>query len=217
TDTTAPFSFNWNTTTGADGAATIKVEVEDMAGNTTTSPLRNVSVDNVAPTPTLADPGQYLNGTVSLSATSDPDTTQVDFERRPGGGGSWVTIASDTTLPWDTSLDTTALADGLYDFRAVATDQTGHTGTSPIRPNVDVTAPTVVLANPGATISGTVTLAATVSGTGATQVVFGATPAGGGAWTPLGTDTTSPWSVSYDTTKLTDGMYDLRATVSDGL
>ena len=109
TDTVAPFSFNWNTTTGADGGATIQIVVEDMAGNTATSPVRNVSVDNVDPTPTLADPGQYLNGTISLSASSDPDTTQVDFERRAAGGGSWVTIASDTTTPWGTSLDTTAL------------------------------------------------------------------------------------------------------------
>src|SRR5207245_11385478 len=117
---------------------------------TTTSPSRKVSVDNVSPTPTLADPGQYLNGPVSLSASSDPDTTQVDFERRPAGGGSWVTIASDTTTPWGTALDTTALADGLYDFRAVATDQTGNTGTSPIRSNIriDNTAPAASLTTP---------------------------------------------------------------------
>ncbi|TML88547.1 MAG: hypothetical protein E6G09_01940, partial [Actinobacteria bacterium] len=317
-DTTAPFSLIWDTTTGADGAATIQVEVEDMAGNTTTSPLRNVSVDNVSPRPTLADPGQYLNGTVSLSASSDPDTTQVDFERRPAGGGSWVTIASDTTTPWGTALDTTSLADGLYDFRAVATDQTGHTGTSPIRSNlrvdntlpagslttpasgatvggtsvalsgsysdggsgvasvryelrptgggswatiassasapfgaswdattvssgsydmqpvitdragntftgamhtitVDVSAPTVVLTNPGAIISGSVTLNATVSGSGATQVAFAATPAGGASWSSLGTDTSAPWSTTVDTLQLQDGVYDLRATVSDNL
>jgi hypothetical protein len=132
TDPSAPFSLNWDTTTGADGAATIQVVVADMAGNTTSSPVRNVYVDNVSPMPTLADPGQYLSGTVSLSASSDPDTTQVDFERRPAGGGSWVTIASDTTLPWDTSLDTNTLSDGLYDFRTVATDQTGNAGASAI-------------------------------------------------------------------------------------
>jgi len=318
TDTTAPFSVNWDTTSGADGGATIQVVVEDMAGNTTTSTLRNVSVDNVSPTPTLADPGQYLAGTVSLSASSDPDTTQVDFERRPAGGGLWVTIASDTTTPWGTSLDTTALTDGLYDFRAVATDQTGHTGTSPIRANVrvdntspagsltgpangatvggtsvalsgsysdsgsgvaavryelrptgggswstiatstsapfgatwdattvssgsydlqpvitdnagntftgpmrtitvDVSAPTVVLTNPGAIISGSVTLTATVTGSGATQVSFGATPTGAASWSSLGTDTTAPWSTTLDTRNLQDGVYDLRATVSDNL
>src|SRR5204862_2350485 len=118
-----------------------------------------VSVDNVSPTSTLADPGQYLNGTVSLLASSDPDTTQVDFERRPAGGGSWVTIASDTTTPWGTALDTTALADGLYDFRAVATDQTAKTGTSAVRANVrvDNTAPSGSLTSPaaGATVGGT--------------------------------------------------------------
>ncbi len=318
TDSSAPFSQTWDTTTGADGGATIQIVVEDMAGNTTTSAMRNVSVDNLSPTPTLADPGSNLSGTISLTASSDPDTTQVDFERRPAGGGSWVTIASDATAPWGTSLDTTALADGLYDFRAIATDGTGHTGTSPIRANiridntapagsltapaagatvggtsvtlsgsysdgdsgvasvryelrptgggswttiatasgapfsatwdattvssgsydlqpvitdnagntftgatrtftVDVSAPTVVLTNPGATISGSVTLNATVTGSGATQVVFGATPAGGGSWSTLGTDTSAPWSTTFDSTHLADGVYDLRATVSDNL
>ena len=318
TDTGAPFTQSWNTTTGSDGAATIQVVVEDMAGNTATSPVRNVTVDNVDPTPTLADPGSNLNGTVSLTASSDADTAQVDFERRPAGSGSWVTIASDTTTPWGTPLDTTALTDGLYDFRAVATDQTGHTGTSPIRANVridntspagsltgpangatvggtsvalsgsysdggsgvasvryelrptgggswttiatsssapfsaswdattvssgsydlqpvvtdgagntftgalrtitvDVSAPTVVLTNPGATISGSVILDATVSGSGATQVVFAATPAGGASWSSLGTDTSAPWSTTFDTLQLQDGLYDLRATVSDNL
>jgi hypothetical protein len=83
--------------------------------------------------------------------------------------------------------------------------------------DVDVTAPTITLTSPGATVFGTVTLNATVSGSGATNVVFGATPAGGATWTSLGTDTTAPWSVSYDTTKLPDGVYDLRATVTDNL
>jgi hypothetical protein len=317
-DPTAPFGWSWNTTSGPDGAATIQIVVTDMAGNSTTSAVRNVTVDNLSPTATLGDPGQNLSGIVSLTASSDADTTQVDFERRPAGGGAWTTIASDSTLPWGTSLDTTTLADGLYDFRAVATDGTGHIGTSPLhsniridntapsgsltapaagatvggtsvalgvsvsdagsgvasvsyelrltgggafssiassssapfgatwdattfstgsydlRPvitdragntftgavvtfNVDVTAPTVTLTNPGATIFGTVTLNATVSGTGAVNVVFGATPTGGATWTSLGTDTASPWSVAYDTTKLADGLYDLRATVTDNL
>ncbi|MFL5946424.1 MAG: Ig-like domain-containing protein, partial [Gaiellaceae bacterium] len=317
-DSTAPFSYAWNTTGGADGAATIQIVVVDMAGNSTTSTVRNVTVDNVSPTPTLADPGQNLSGTISLGATSDGDTAQVDFERRPAGGGSWTTIGSDTSTPWGTSLDTTTLADGLYDFRAVATDGTGHTGSSALRasvridntaPNgsvtapadgatvggtdvsltsstsdagagvasvayelratgggsfspiasassapfsatwdattvatgsydlravitdragnaftagsvtftVDVTAPTVTLTSPGATIAGTVTLNASVSGNGADNVAFAATPTGGATWTALGTDTSSPWSIAYDTTKLTDGVYDLRAKVTDTL
>src|SRR5207237_10014620 len=103
----------------ADAGPACKFFVEVYVINTTTSAVRNLSVDNLSPTPTLADPGQSLSGIISLSASSDPDTTQVDFERRPAGGGSWVTIASDTTTPWGTSLDTTAPADGPYDFRSI--------------------------------------------------------------------------------------------------
>ena len=159
TDTTAPFSVNWNTTTGADGGATIQVVVQDMAGNTTTLTATERLRRQRRPDADARGSGPDLNGTVSLSASSDADTTQVDFERRPAGGGSWVTIASDTTTPWGTSLDTTALADGLYDFRVIATDATGHTGTSPIRANVrvDNTTPSGSLATPanGATVGGT--------------------------------------------------------------
>ncbi len=82
---------------------------------------------------------------------------------------------------------------------------------------VDVSAPTVVLTNPGATISGSVTLDATVSGSGATQVAFAVTPAGGASWSSLGTATTAPWNATVDTTQLQDGVYDLRATVTDNL
>jgi hypothetical protein len=62
-----------------------------------------------------------------------------------------------------------------------------------------------------------VTLNATVTGSGAQNVVFGATPSGGASWRYIGSDTTSPWSSAFDTTKLADGVYDLRATVSDSL
>src|SRR5204863_371013 len=116
---------------GGSGIKSVSFEYTDAAGNSTTSTVRNVTVDNVAPTPTLGDPGQNLSGTTSLSASSDPDSVQVDFERRPAGGGAWVTIASDSSLPWGAALDTTTLTDSLYDFRAIATDGTGHTGTSP--------------------------------------------------------------------------------------
>src|SRR5204862_507928 len=64
---------------------------------------------------------------------------------------------------------------------------------------------------------GAVTLNATVSGSGAVTVVFDVAPAGGASWTALGTDTSLPWSLAYDTTKLGDGVYDVRATVTDDL
>ena len=54
-----------------------------MAGNSHDLELRNVMVDNVSPTLSFATPANNADGTVSLTASSDADTTQVDFERRP--------------------------------------------------------------------------------------------------------------------------------------
>ena len=138
-----------------------------------------------------------------MSASSDPDTSQVDFERRAAGGGGWVTIASDTTTPWGTSLDTTTLTDGLYDFRVIATDATGHSGTSPIRANVhiDNTAPAGSLTGPanGATVGGTsVALSGSYSdaGSGVASVRYELRPTGGGSWTTIATATGTPFSAT---------------------
>ena len=127
-------------------------------------------------------------------------------------------VTTSTSGPFGASWDATTVSSGSYDLQPVITDGAGNTFTSALRTiTVDVSAPTVVLTNPGATISGSVILDATVSGSGATQVVFAATPAGGGSWSFLGTDTSAPWSTTFDTLQLQDGLYDLRATVSDNL
>jgi uncharacterized protein (TIGR03118 family) len=49
--TTAPFNFNWNTTTVANGAVSLTAVASDAAGNTTTSPNVGVIVSNTAPAP----------------------------------------------------------------------------------------------------------------------------------------------------------------------
>jgi hypothetical protein len=54
----------------------------------------------------------------------------VTIQRAPAGTTSWTTICTDATSAYSCSLDTTALADGGYDFRALATDVAGNTTTS---------------------------------------------------------------------------------------
>src|SRR5206468_2362467 len=144
------------------------------------------------------------NVTPSASAAdSGPGVASVAYELRPPGGGAFSQIASSSSAPFSATWDATTVSTGSYDLRPVVTDRAGNTFTgSVVTFNVDVTAPTVTLTNPGATIFGTVNLNATVIGSGATNVVFAATPAGGASWTSLGTDATSPWSLPYDTTKL---------------
>ena len=68
----------------------------------------------------------------------------MQFQRSPAGAGSWTNVGSaDTTSPYSVSFDTTTVTDGLYDFRAVATDAAGNTGNSATISNrrIDNTAP----------------------------------------------------------------------------
>ena len=60
--------------------------------------------------------------------------------------------------------------------------------------------------DPGAYLSGTVSLTANASdaGSGVDTVAFQRSPAGAGAWTAVG--------ASWNTTAVADGLYDLRVT-----
>src|SRR5439155_11791587 len=212
----------WDSTGGPDGAATIEVVVTDMAGNSTTSPVRTIAVDNRSPVPTLDDPGQDLRGLVTLTATSDPDTVSMDFQRAPAGSGTWTTISTDASGPFSASLDTTTLTDGLYDFRVVATDGIGNTGTSAVRADrrVDNTSPTGSLTAPasGATVGGSsVPLAASTSdaGSGVASVTYEMRPTGGGSFTTISTSTSALFNGTWNTTGLATGDYDLRLVVAD--
>jgi len=105
-------------------------------------------VDNVNPSVTMSDPGSPVTGTITLqtSAASDTDSyvAQVQFQRSPAGAGSWTNVGSaDTTSPYSVSFDTTTVGDGLYDFRAVATDGAGNAANSATISNrrIDNTAP----------------------------------------------------------------------------
>ena len=114
------------------------------------------NVDDVAPSVAQTDPGTPLAGTVSVGGTaSDADSAiaQVQFQRSPAGAGSWTNIGSaDTSSPYSVSFDTTTVTDGLYDFRAVATDVAGNTATSSSVGNrrVDNTAPSSTTSFPAA-------------------------------------------------------------------
>ena len=121
----------------------------DNVGNTTTI-TTTVKVDTDAPTVSLNDPGTPVAGTISVAASASDSSTgvqQVVFQRSPAGAGTWTTIGSaDTTAPYGVSWDTTAIADGLYDLRAVATDTAGNSDTSVVaNRRVDNTAPVTSL------------------------------------------------------------------------
>jgi hypothetical protein len=206
------WSVTWSTS--GDGSRSLTARATDVGGNEGTSPAVTVQVDNTDPTVTMTSPtaGATVGGpSVPLGADANDSGSGVGgvtYQYRTGAG-PWTPISGYT---WNT----TPLATGPYDLRALATDNAGNSGASPaITVTVDSTAPTVVLANPGGSLSGSVTLTAAVSGSDAQRVVFERSPAGAGTWTAIATDTDSPWSTAFDTLAAADGLYDLRASVFD--
>jgi hypothetical protein len=167
----------------------------------------------------LADPGTPLRATVPLSATasSDRSLVSVTFQRSPAGAGTWTTICAPAAAPYTCSWNSAGVADGLYDLRATALDASGYSRTSTVGSRrVDNTAPAVnATAATPLTGSATVSATATDGGSGVLSVAFEARPSSGGAWAPICTDGSSPYSCSWNTTALADGAWDVRATATD--
>lgn len=222
-DTVAPYECPAATTAVADGLHDVRAVATDLAGNATASTsIADRMVDNVAPTVSLTDPGAYLRGPITLTATATDGAgtgvVSVRIERAPSGGSAWTEVCTMTTAPYTCpALDTATVADGLYDLRATAVDGMGRASTSTrAGRRIDNTAPTVAMPDPGSPLRGTVGLSATASdaGSGIASVAFQRS-AGAGSWTTLVTDTATPFAFSWITTSVADGPYDLRALAAD--
>lgn len=128
-----PYSCRYDTTKLADGTYAFRAIATDAAGNATTSTsVTNRVVDNTVSAVSMEDPGAYLSGTVTLtaSASSTAGIASVRIDRAPTGTTTWTTVCTDTAAPYTCAFDTTAVADGGYDLRAVMTDGLGRTTTS---------------------------------------------------------------------------------------
>ena len=90
--------------------------------------------------------------TLASTAASERGIATVRYQTSPAGAAPGPTPAPPPSRPSRCSFDTTAVADGLRDLRAIATDTAGYTRTSATVASrrVDNTLPTVSLADPGA-------------------------------------------------------------------
>ncbi len=117
--------------------------------------LLSFRVDDVFPAVSMASPGANLRGTVNLTATptdADSGIARVQYQRSPAGTGVWTNAGSAVTVaPYTRAFDT-RIGDGLYDFRAVATDNAGNVTNSATIPGlrIDNTLPVPTTAFPAA-------------------------------------------------------------------
>lgn len=222
TDSIAPYGCTLDTTRYAADLYDLRATATNVLGTTVTSvEINDVQIDNVAPTVSVTDPG-VMRGVVTLTTTAadaDAGLDTVAIQRAPTGTGTWTTICTASTDPYNCRFDTTAgaTADGKYDLRAIATDLAGNTTTSATLTGrtIDNSTPTVTMEDPGSYIRGTtVTLTATpYAAGGVASTTIRIRRAGTTTWTSLCTKTASPWTCTLDTTAYTDGAYELSATM----
>jgi hypothetical protein len=221
--TAAPYSQSLNTTTLANGKHSLTAVAVDTSGNKATSAVDTITVNNTSgttpPTVSISSPssGAAVSGTITVTATASDKVgvASVQFEVDGSNLGAAVTAA-----PYSQSLNTTTLANGKHSLTAVAVDTSGNKATSAavsITVNNTSTAPsptlTVSITSPvaGATVSGTVTVAATATAsdaiTGVQFLLDGSN---------LGSNvTSSPYSISWDTTHTSNGTHVLSARATD--
>ena len=217
----SPYACTWNTTSFANGSYDLRSAAVAGPSTTYSAIVADVLVDNQAPSVTMSDPGSPLSGTKTFAApASDAHSgvAQVVIEHQRSGG-TWQTLCALTVEPWSCVYDTTKLVDGTYSFRAVATDVAGNTATSTSVTNrvIDNTVSSVTMLDPGAYLTGRVPLEAAANSTaGVTSVRIQRAPAGSSTWTEVCTVSTSPYRCVWDTTTVTDGLYDFRAILVDG-
>ena len=166
-------------------------------------------------------------GQPELERDAPPGVGTVDYhvERRTSGGTDWsdacgttassritATSCSDTpgsgVFAWRVTAhfhSWTATSDESDELNVNAVDSTPPTGS--------VTAP-AASANVRATVTITSDSADTESGVA--SALFQRSPHGADTWTDVASaDTTAPYSVTWDTTAVADGLYDLRVVTTD--
>jgi chitodextrinase len=200
---------------------TIGVDAFDAAGNHSTaatiSATTSTCPDTTAPTVSMTAPinGATVNGSaVTVSANASDNVAVANVQFKLDGNNLGVPI---TTAPYSTVWDTTGVSNGIHTLTAVATDTSNNSTTATSITvtvnNPDTTPPTVSLTAPtnNATVSGTTTISANASdNVGVANVQFQLDGANLGA-----TDTTSPYSLSWDTTGVSNGTHVLTAIATD--
>ena len=172
--------------------------------------------------PVIAVP-TVSNGTVTLAWTPSPGPGPgvVDYvvERRVVGTEAWTSACGTGAVRTTSTTCSEVPGDGTWEWHVIAHFRT-WTATSDESdavnvddpdngaPSGEVTAPAA-----GGAVRGTTSVSSDSADadSGVASVRFQRSPHGTGVWTTIGVpDTTAPYAVTWDTTTVTDGLYDLR-------
>lgn len=217
-DPAAPYSVSWTTTSAANGVHSIAAVARDAAGNTSTATV-SVTVSNDSTPPQIsgvAASSITASGATIAWTTNEASDSQVQYGATTAYGSTTMLDGSRVTA--HTATLSALSAGTLYHYRVRSRDAAGNLATSgdftfTTSAAPDTTKPTVSVTAPGggATVSATVTVAATAGdNVGVAGVQFKVDGANLGA-----EDTTAPYSVAWNTTSATNGSHALTAVARD--
>ena len=223
-DAATPFQYSWNTTSLANGAATLRAVAFDAAGNSAQSAIVTVNVANVVPPPpdttppsvSIASPtGGSVSGIITISVNASDNVGVARVELLVNG----QSVGATTLPPYQFAWNSTAVANGAANLRAVAYDAAGNAAQSAIvtvavanaPPPSDAVAPAITILLPGGgTVSGLVTLVAAASdNVGVSRVDFYVNGQ------IVGSATDAPYQASWDSRSMADGTATLMAAAFD--
>ncbi len=225
-DTAAPYSVTWNSSGVANGSHTLTAVARDAAGNSTTATPVTVTVDNgpppdtTPPTVSMTAPanGATVSGSVTLSADASDNVAVAGVQFQLDGANLG---AEDTASPYSLNWNTSTASNGTHSLRAVARDTSGNISTSAaVTVTVnngggggDTTPPTVSMTAPanGASVSGSISVSANASdnvGVAGVQFMLDGAALGG-------EDTSSPYSITWNTSAAANGSHTLTAVARD--
>ncbi len=219
TDTSAPYTYAWDTAGTSAGNYTLTTRAYDAAGNIGTSAAVTVALTSPQqPTVTASATANGDQATLFWTTTGGTDPVEWTVGRDgvdTDGYGAWS-----ENVPGDRRSHTFNYlrAGDTYTLTVSASDGRSATAviTMPTAPNppADTTAPSVSLTAPSnnssATVGSTVTLSANASdNVGVAKVEFLVNGS------VVNTDTTSPYSFAWNTTGRTAGSYTITARAYD--
>ncbi|MBA3846050.1 MAG: S8 family serine peptidase, partial [Planctomycetes bacterium] len=220
-DATAPYQFAWNTAGVADGQHSLTARAIDAAGNIGTAIItvavaNGSGADTTPPTLALLSPsdGATVSGDqpITLRVADDVGIARVEYRV---DGALRLTL---TSPPYDVTWRTMNYSDGLHTLTVTAYDAAGNTTAASATVTVanqspiDTTPPTVAITAPadGATVAGIVTVSAGAEdAVGVVRVDFAIDGLA------IGSATTAPYAIAWNTAGHADGPYTLTATAID--
>ena len=216
--TTASSTGSWSATSStlSSGTHSMTGKATDAAGNASpASAATSITItiatgDTTPPTVSITSPtsGKYVKGviTVSASASDNIGVSKVEFYVDN------VLKSVDTASPYSFSLDTKTLTNTGHTLKAVAYDAANNLASYQVTINVDNVLPTVSITSPanGATVSGVITIAATATDSSGINYVYFYID---GVYKTF--VSTSPYSYTYDTNRLSNGIHTIMAKAFD--